>query len=277
MQTTVYDNNTLKTLADIVYETSGIVFKDSNITVLSSRLSTKLKEKQISDIEYIELIKTDKNELMSFIDFVTTNFTSFFRQTRQFEILYEEILDELIEKNKAKKEIKIWSAGCSTGEEPYTIAMIVEEYFESKKIDIASWNVRIIGSDISLESLFTAKEGRFPDKSLQKVDENFKNKYFIPVENDFIIKDNIKRMITFDYHNLIYDNGIRDVDVSFCRNVLIYFDEDIQKKVMDNISISMNDDGYLFIGHSESLIGLYDGFKPINKNKGIVYVKSRKN
>lgn len=117
-------------IADIVYKKCGIVFKDSNIVVLKSRLSAKTKEKNLSIEKYYELLISDENELNSFVDFVTTNFTSFFRNERQFEMFEKEILPEII-KNTDKK-IKIWSAGCSTGEEPYTIAMVTYEYMEKK-------------------------------------------------------------------------------------------------------------------------------------------------
>lgn len=271
------DETALQTIADIVYDASGIVFKDSNLTVLISRLSSKLKEKNIDAVEYLRQLKSDKNELMSFIDFVTTNFTSFFRSPKQFEILQETILPQLVKSKEAEhnKTIKIWSAGCSTGEEAYTISIAVREFFEDRKLSLANWDIQIFGSDISLESLFIAKEGKYPARSVQKIDPKYLNKYFIPIEDGkyYIIHDDTRNMVKFDFHNLIYDSIFRNVDIAFCRNVIIYFDEDIQKKVMEKIHDSMNPQGILFLGHSESLVGLYDGFKPQSLEKGIIYAR----
>ncbi len=151
--------------------------------------------------------------------------------------------------------------------------MVVNDYFEEKKLYDNGWKVNITASDISLESLFIAKEGKFPDRSVQKIEKKYLEKYFMTVDGNFIIREELKKMVKFDYHNLIYDSGIRDIDITFCRNVLIYFDEDIQKKVALNIFGSMKPKSYLFIGHSESLIGLFDGFKPVNLSKGIIYVR----
>lgn len=271
------EESALKTIAEMVYQNSGIVFKESNLSVLTSRLSTKLKEKKLDIDDYIRLLKNDHNELMSFIDFATTNFTSFFRNERHFDVLREDLLPMLVEKKTASsnRTLKIWSAGCSTGEETYTIAIVVYNYFKTHRLDLSQWEIRIMGSDISLDSLFIAKAGKYPARSVQKIEENTIQSYFDPIEDDhyYILKDFIRDMVRFDFHNLIYDSNINGVDIAFCRNVLIYFDEDIQRKVVDKIHKAMNPEGYLFIGHSESLVGLYEGFKPQSIGKGIVYVK----
>ncbi len=261
----------LKNIADIVYDNCGIVFKDSNMSVLISRISAKLKEKNVASYDYLKLLRTNKNELTSFIDFVTTNFTSFFRNPKQFELLKNIILPGVVELNSPTKNIKIWSAGCSTGEEAYSILMIIDDFFASNSLDSAGWKYQIIASDISLESLFIAKEGKFSMRNIEKVDDAYLKKYFDDLEDSYQIREEFKKYIRFDYHNLIYDSGIRDVDVTFCRNVLIYFDEDVQKKVLTNIYTSMKEKSYLLIGHSESLIGLFEGFKPSISEKGIIY------
>lgn len=263
----------IKYIADLVYENCGIVFKDSNVSVLISRISTKLKEKNLASGEYLKLLRTNKSELTSFIDFVTTNFTSFFRNPKQFEILKEVILPEIIKSNSASKNIKIWSAGCSTGEEAYSILMTVDDFFRSGGLAASGWKCQVVASDISLESLFIAKEGKFPLKTVEKIEAGYLSRYFDNLEDSYLVREEYKKQIRFDYHNLIFDNGIRDVDVTFCRNVLIYFDEEVQKKVLTNIYKSMKDKSYLLIGHSESLIGLFEGFAPTFSEKGIIYVR----
>ncbi len=273
MDNGLFSDSEIKSVADLVYETCGIVFRESNLAVLASRLNSKIKEKRIPAGDYVRLLRDNHQELLSFIDFVTTNFTSFFRNPRQFELLESLALPEIVRRNDALKTVRIWSAGCSTGEEPYTIAMVVNEFLENRALSLSGWSCFVTASDISLESLFTAKEGKFPKKSVEKVDLQYLAKYFRAVGNDFIIKDSVKKNVRFDYHNLINDNGIRDMDAVFCRNVLIYFDEDIQRKVLANLHLSMRPGAFLFVGHSESLIGITDSFQPQTHEKGIVYVR----
>ncbi|MGC8765742.1 MAG: CheR family methyltransferase [Brevinematia bacterium] len=261
-------------IADIVYKNCGIVFKETNILVLKSRISQRLKEKNLSLEKYFELLKSDKEELQSFVDFVTTNFTSFFRNHNQFEILEKKLIPELVKSNEKDKKIKLWSAGCATGEEPYSMAMIMNEVMEKEALYEKGWDFTIIASDISLQSLFIAREAKYSKKSMEKVKKEFIEKYFDFVDEDvFIVKEFLRKKIRFDMHNLIYDNGIRDVDVVFCRNVIIYFDQDVQKKVLENIYTSMKKGAFLFLGHSESLFGIYDRLKPFSFKDGIVYVK----
>ncbi len=275
MEGVEFDPKLLEEISKLVYNNCGIVFKESNLAVLVSRLSSKIKEKKTDLEHYLKQLKTDEKELISFIDFVTTNFTSFFRNTKHFDILEKIILPDLVQKNQSSKLINIWSAGSSTGEEAYTIAILVYDYFLKQKLDISQWKINIMGSDISLESLFIAKEGRYPARSIKKVEPYYVEQYFSAEEGEeyYILKDFIRKMVKFDFHNLIYDANVSDVDVTFCRNVLIYFDTDIQKKVLEKIHKAMKADGYLFIGHSESLTGLYDGFRIKTLPEGIVYVR----
>lgn len=269
------DPSFLDKIAQIVYQNSGIVFKESNLAVLNSRLSSKCKEKKVEPEEYLKLLNSDKEELVSFIDFVTTNFTSFFRNQRHFNIFEEEVLPIVIKKNEKSRQIRVWSAGSSTGEEAYTIAIVIHRYFIEHGIDLSQWNIHIMGSDISLDSLFIAKEGKYPYRSVQKIDPDIIKKYFIHTEDQkyYIVQNFIKEMVSFDYHNLMYDPNFGNIDIIFCRNVLIYFDESIQKKVLSKLYDAANTDAFLFVGHSESLIGIFDGFQPVSFKKGVVYAK----
>jgi len=177
---------------------------------------------------------------------------------------------QFLSKN-SQKNLLFWSAGCSTGEEPYSIAITVDIFL--KKNHLFDWTYEVIGSDISLQSLFSAREGIFPQKALDKVPENIVRSYFLPQGNGYQLHPDIVKHVRFDYHNLIYDNGIRDIPVVFCRNVLIYFDFAVQLKVLENIHRSMQEGGFLFIGHSESLIGITELFRAQSLGEGIVYVR----
>lgn len=267
----------LQVVAKLVYDTSGIVFKDSNLTVLSGRLTSKLRDKNVTIEEYIRLLKTNNAELMSFIDFVTTNFTRFFRNIRHFEIFTEMVLPLMLERKKKRfsRTMKIWSAGCSTGEEAYTIAILVYEFLKDFGIQPGDLDVQVLASDISLDSLFIAKAGKYPRSSVDKVEDYYKNKYFEPVEDGsyYMVKEEIRKMVRFDFHNLIYDSPFNMVDIAFCRNVMIYFDETVQHRVVEKIHQAMVPGACLFIGHSETLVGIHDGFKPQSVSKGILYVR----
>lgn len=261
----------LKQVADMVYHASGIVFQDSNLTVLESRLKAVLKEKQCSLEAYVHELQINKEEFRYFLDFVTTNFTSFFRYPRHFEMLEKDILPLLVEKN-SKNKLVLWSAGCSTGEEPYSLAITLDRFLQ--KHALLNWEYLVIGSDISLQSLFTAKEGIFPEKALVKVPPDIVSRYFVKHPTGYQVHSSLMKHVRFDYHNLIYDNGLRDIPIVFCRNVLIYFDLAVQIKVLENIHRTMAEGGFLFIGHSESLIGITNLFYPKSLSNGIVYVRS---
>ncbi|MCX7882192.1 MAG: protein-glutamate O-methyltransferase CheR [Brevinematales bacterium] len=266
-----FSESLLKQVADMVYQASGIVFQDSNLTVLESRLRTRIKEKNCSAEAYLQELRANAQEFRDFLDFVTTNFTSFFRYPRHFEMLEKEILPRVVERTQEKKLV-LWSAGCSTGEEPYSLAMTVDNFLRANRL--VGWDYLVIGSDISLQSLFVAKEGVFPEKALVKVSPHIVARYFTKQAMGYQIQPSLAQHVRFDYHNLIYDNGLRNVPIVFCRNVLIYFDLAVQLKVLENIHRTMAEGGFLFIGHSESLIGITDLFSPQSFSQGIVYVRS---
>lgn len=164
----------------------------------------------------------------------------------------------------------LWSAGCATGEEPYSMAI---ETIESIP-DASRWNIKIIASDISLRCLEVAQSGIYVKERLKDVPEKYLKKYFISLGEFYQIKENIKRIVIFDYHNLKHESGITNIDIIFCRNVMIYFDIEDQKRIVTRLHRVLNPGGYLFLGHSESLHGLINGdFKFLFWNKGTAYQK----
>lgn len=242
-----------------IYSESGIHFSDINRPILESRIKERLKLKNIkTPREYFDLVSKDKNEMETLLDSVTTNLTKFFRNEPQFEALKNFVFPEIIERKKKKddKKIKIWSAGCSTGEEPYTILMILLDLIP----DYKSWKIQILASDISLKSLFVAKEGFYVKERVENIEKSYLERYFDPAVDGVKIKQFLKDLVRFDYHNLKFDNGERDIDVIFCRNVIIYFDRVAQIEVIKRFFVCLDGEGYLFIGHSESLFGMQTGF-----------------
>lgn len=255
----------------LIYDASGIHFSNSNRPILESRLRERLRLAKLEKVEdYFSLIKRDSEELKTFLDSITTNLTRFFRNQAHFDAMENYVLPELIQYKRAKgleRKIKVWSAGCSTGEEPYTIAMILKERLP------ADFSYDVTASDLSLKSLMTANQGFYPEARIQGIPDNYLAKYFNKVGEGFQVKDDIKARIKFDYHNLKFDSGLRNLDIIFCRNVLIYFDEPAQKNVIDRFWTSMNNHAYLYIGHSESLFGMNTQFKFLKTDWAVLYSK----
>lgn len=255
----------------IIYDESGITFSATNRSILDSRIKELLRKKNIATPqEYYAIITKNPEEMKVMLDSVTTNLTRFFRNQPHFDAFINYVIPSVAELKKARgadRTIKIWSAGCSTGEEPYTIAMIMKE------ICPVGFDFKIIASDISLKSLMTAQQGFYPDNRVDGIPAGYLSKYFTKVEGGYQIKDEIKNMIRFDYHNLKNDSGERNLDVIFCRNVLIYFDEPAQLAVINHFWDALAPQAYLFIGHSESLFGMKTNFEFIKTEWACFYGK----
>lgn len=263
------DDVNFEKFKDIVYQESGICFNSVNRVVLEARINDNIKKLQLSSFDdYYKLLKTSQSEMRNFLDSVTTNLTKFFRNDAHFKAFNEHVLPEILKRKSASKSLKIWCAGCSTGEEPYSVAMSILE-----NPGFRSWNVKISASDLSLKSLVTAKAGRYRSDKLDKVDPKIKEKYFDKVADDYVVKDSVKKLIRFDYHNLKNKSSFENMDVIFCRNVIIYFDAESQQQTIDRFYNALGEDGYLYIGHSESLFGMKTQFQFNKVGTAIVYTK----
>ena len=198
----------------------------------------------------------------------------FFREPYQLKAFSEEILPEIKarkENNTKDKNLYIWSAGCSTGEEPYTIAMLILESGQFR-----DWNVEIFGNDISQRVLQVARKGVYTQSSFRGMDDRLINKYFERLDGKYKIKDEVKNLTRFGYLNLM-DRGrmslLRNMDTIFCRNVLIYFDPESKKKVIQNFYEKMDDGSYLLLGHAESMINISTAFILQHLKNDMVYRK----
>ena len=255
----------------LIYNESGITFTATNRSILESRLKERLREKGIDSARtYFTEISKNQGELKNFLDSITTNLTRFFRNQAQFDALEHYVIPELLNILRAKgsNTIKIWSAGCSTGEEPYTIAMLLSDILPP------AWKYEIVASDLSLKCLMIAKEGFYTDSKIQGIPDNYLKKYFSKVDGGYQINKDLISKIRFDYHNLNNDAGLRNMDIVFCRNVIIYFDEVAQNAVINRFWDSMSPKSYLFIGHSESLFSMKTKFEFIKTQWATLYSKS---
>lgn len=255
----------------IIYDESGITFSATNRSILDSRLKERLREKNMASIDdYYNLIISSKDEMKIMLDSVTTNLTRFFRNQPHFDALINYVVPHLLEEKKktGDKTIRVWSAGCSTGEEPYTIAMILKDILP------APYNFQIMASDISLKSLMVGKQGFYPNSRIAGIPENYLSRFFTKNEQGYQVNRDLMSTIKFDYHNLRNDSGSRNLDIIFCRNVLIYFDEPAQLATVNRFWNSMGNHSYLFIGHSESLFGMNTKFEFLKTQWACLYQKN---
>lgn len=249
-------------LREILYKEAGIKLSDVKKVLVQSRLLKRLRElKIVSFSDYYDyLIANYETEKINFINLITTNKTDFFREKDHFEFMKDVILPDIERKNLS--ELRIWSAGCSSGEEPYTIAMVIKEYFKNKK----SPEILILATDIDTQVLEKAKSGLYSEEHISPVEEKYIKSYFfkevINGEIYYRIRESLKECVYFRRLNLLQEQYPmkRQFDIIFCRNVIIYFDRDSQRKLFDKFYNYLKDDGYLLIGHSENITNVTDKF-----------------
>jgi len=271
-------DDVFRLLRDFVHGYCGIYFDDGSKFLLERRLARRLEQHQLKSFEeYYHFLRYDRKreeELVILIDNLTTNETYFFRESAQLRAFSEEILPELRE-NLAdrRKVLRIWSAGCSTGEEPYTIAILLLESGDWWR----DWQVEILGSDINQRVLHTARKGVYKKSAHRATSPDMLAKYFVAEEKgDYRIIDKVKELVSFSCLNLLdpYKTSlISNMDIIFCRNVIIYFDREAKKRVIGSFYQKLRDGGYLLLGHSESLINISNAFILRTLKNDMVYQK----
>ncbi len=264
---------------EFIYEKTGIYFQDNKKYLLESRLLRRLLHLKMTNyLDYFNFIQTTpqgKYELRYLYDAITINETFFFRNQAQLDALVLKVIPELVtEKRKTNQnKIKIWSAAVSSGEEVYSIAMMINDFIAHK---YPEFEFELLGTDISNTALEAAVKGIYSEYSVRNVPLQFLKRYFRKADNYYEISPVIKGMVDFRYLNLYEDIGIiglGNVDVIFCANVLIYFDQNSKIKVINNLYRALNKNGYLFIGYSESLHGISKAFKLVSFPKTVGYKK----
>ncbi|ADQ04028.1 MCP methyltransferase, CheR-type [Caldicellulosiruptor owensensis OL] len=273
----ILNNQEWSLIRDFIYKTTGLYFSDDKKSYIQKRLKIAMDNLGIADFwEYLKKIEIDKSAFNKLLELITTNETYFFRDIPQLDMFSKYVLPELLNRkaNKGNFRLKIWSAGCSTGEEPYTIAIILKERLEY----FDDWDIEILGTDISERVLKLAQDAVYMPRSLKDVPEYIKLRYFEYNASDkmYKLKEEIKRMVTFRYLNLYDDSKMklmRNFDIIFCRNVLIYFDEESRKRVVEYFYDALNPGGYIFLGHSESILRITKAFEIVYFDSNIAFRK----
>jgi chemotaxis protein methyltransferase CheR len=264
-------------LRDVIYAYSGIDFHEDSAYLLGRRLQPRLEALSLGDFtDYYRYLRSAhpearRAELEEIADRVTTNETYFFRENYQLEGFRDEILPSLHRSAARGRRLSVWSAGCSTGEEAYTIAILI---LESGLF--TGWDVRVFGSDISRRVLQVARRGQYGRSSFRSIEPRMQRRYFREVDGKQQVRDEVRQLCSFGHLNLMDASMmvlVGDVDVIFCRNVLIYFDGESRRKVIDALHRRLGGGGYLLLGHSESLLSITTAFELVHLKTDLVYRK----
>ncbi len=265
-------------LRKIVYDRAGIHFQDTKKYVLESRLARRLEELEFDDFDQYLMFLTagpyQTEEFQEMFNRITINETSFFRNEPQLDVFEQRILPELLEKRSATKRLRIWSAACSSGEEPYTLAMQIHR---SLGVRLADWKIEILGTDISEKVLNQATNGVYPRYAVRSVCPMVLKQYFKEENGQYLLDPEIQSMVHFEVLNLkdrFAAKRFGTWDVIFCRNVMIYFDDAMKTACAKLYHDQLADDGTLFIGHSETLRNLDVAFEQIDIPQAFAYRKA---
>ena len=260
---------------DFFYRKTGIFFDESKRYFVDRRLIERMRATGAPDFRtYFTRLRFEASnrELQNLINLMTVNETYFFREEHQLRCLVQELLPELTRRRLDRRPIRIWSIPASTGEEPYSIAIYLLEYWP----DLEHWDVELVASDIDTEALDRARQGRYNARSVQYVPYHLRRKYFTRVDTDYQICDMLREVVTFTRVNLCDAQDMRpyrDFSVIFCRNLLIYFDEASRKTAAHHLYEALEPGGYLCLGHSESMSRISSLFQVRRFTEAIVYQK----
>lgn len=263
-------------LKKYILERTGVELAEEMKEIYEKKIWGRVRELKLKGIRdyylYLKYDKRGEEEFDRLIDLILTKETYFFREEKQLSAFVFEVLPEVMSYNQKmkRKNIKVWCAGCSTGEEAYTLAILLNEYAE-----VETWDVKIIATDINPEVIRKAREGIYGESSFRNTKSIYKNLYFERIGNGiFRIKDDIKKMVTFAKKNILdpdFSLSHEKFDIIFCRNVLIYFDREAKRKAAENFYNALREEGFLFLGHAESLINVFPLFKIRHFKNDLVY------
>lgn len=263
----------------LVNEMAGIQWDASKTYLIESRLPSLLRDHHCTDLsDLVSKVRANINPQIraDFVDAITTRETLFFRDESPFDALRHKALPEIIDaksKGTWAKRLRLWSAACSSGQEPYSLGIVLRELID----DIDDWDVQIMATDLSSAALATASKGVYSDFEMSRgIDARRRDKYFHKVPGGWKICDEVRSMVSFSQRNLLEPfTNIGPFDVIFCRNVAIYFDAPVKKKLFERLAEVLTQNGALFVGSSESLSAFGDRWKPLHHCRGIFYLPNR--
>jgi chemotaxis protein methyltransferase CheR len=264
-------------LRDLVRAKGGIYFQASKQQYFTRRLRRRMEALGCQDLrDYYEMLVADtsQREIAELLNVLTTTETYFFRNTQQLQSFEKEVIPALLQRKReaGASHLHIWSAGCSSGEEPYTLAMLLLETIPQ----IEEWRISIVATDLNTDVIERARDGIYASRSLRDTPRWYRTKYFTRDGDVYQIQKQVKDMVSFRVSNLVVPEDtalIQNVDCIFCRNVLIYFDVETCRNVVNMFYERLARNGYLFLGHSESLYRITTIFKLLKLHHSLVYYK----
>jgi chemotaxis protein methyltransferase CheR len=271
----------LISIRDLIYQVAGIFHPDNKLSLLQDRCRRRMKEIQVATLrEYFECLTIRpirQTELTALLNEITIGETCFFRNQPQLEALRRIVIPKIIEAKSdlRVRNLRIWSAGCSTGEEPYTLRMVLLEEAAGRLKD---WNIEIIATDLNERSLAHAKQAVYGDYSTRNLKPPYKERYFLPYGDQLQVCPRVRANVSFIRLNLSDDSRMtfmKSMDAVFCCNVLIYFDLTSKSRVVQHFLANLLPHGYLFLGQSESLFGVNDEFQLVHLPGTTAYVKGK--
>jgi chemotaxis protein methyltransferase CheR len=267
----IMQDNGLEKLNQIIYDYCGLQY-NNRLSTLKEKISKRVEELGLTYWEYCRYLKVSPMEWDVLVELLTINETYFYREENQLNECCSYVLPLLKGKNR-DRPLRIWSAACSTGEEPYTLAMLIQETGQ-----FPPGSVEIIATDINKKVLQKAEKGRYHHGSFafRKIPEKLLGKYFSNEKDGYQINASIRKMVKFEHLNILNEDKvtkISEVDVIFCRNLLIYFDQETTKRVIRSLHQNLSSDGYLFLGHAESITDVDMGFQKVDSDKTFYYRK----
>jgi len=261
----LFTERDFKRIRDKLYDYAGIALSDYKKDMAYNRLVRRLRELKLNSFrEYFEYLDQEPDEFSMFINSMTTNLTAFFREKHHFDFLAQEIIPGI--DREGGRRMRVWSAGCSMGEEPYSLAMTMR----SGPVNTDSWDMKILATDIDSKVLDCGQAGIYSRERIEGLEPEVRNRWFLKGKGkhhgQVKARRELQQMISFRELNLMHNWPIKGpLDVIFCRNVMIYFDHPTQARLLDRMADLLKPNGYLFVGHSESPFRLTDRFKLVGK------------
>lgn len=267
----------LSVVKAFLLEHSGLHFSQHNQRILERGLLRRIQALCMESLpvyfNYLTATSGNYDEVNKLLGLLTIGETSFFRYHSHREALLHYVIPRLVEQNRKQGKLRIWSAGCSTGEEPYSLAILLLEHFP----EVADWDVQILATDINKRALRQAREGIYGERSLRMMETTLRERYFQMMGSHFLLNAQVKRMVHFDYLNLQTDlfpaesNLTKDLDLLSCRNVLIYFELETIRRIVEKFSLALQPGGFLFLGHAETMQNVSDRFQRHHQNNAFFY------
>lgn len=266
-----FEPSEARLLADIFRRHAGLSFTEEALALLQRRLQPRFQATSAESAEaYLTLLRESPRELEEATELLTTHETYFFRESYQLNAFSREILPQLRERGAKRERLSIWSAGCSTGEEAYTIAMLIDASGL-----FSDWDIRVVGTDLSRRCITAAKRAVYQQGAFRTTPREMRSAYFQETDEGTVVAPSIRRVCSFHRANLLESGELHPgrFDAIFCRNVLIYLDSNGRRRVLEGLFERLTPKGFLLLGHSESLLNTACALEPLNLGDDIVYIR----